>query len=156
VKIKHEEVFVELSEARIAVAPSERGRLQFFNWTTHGEVPQQPDDYFCVLREGKNALDSQVRFLRHCYDPQRYPAASSIEKIADALTEQGVPLCGWEGWAVYYLRWSEQARRLLFAWHKDVPEWFWDSKGEMFYRYLEVEALRPQTIKEIAEIKASR
>lgn len=143
-QVKHESVFIELAGRDAAgVVPTDHGRAQFVAYDGRGHAPGEPDPYYLVLRRGKDALDNTIRLLRHAFDPDRYPASSADAQVSDQLAAEGVVGGGWEGWAVYFLRYSPAARRLLFAWHQDPPPWFYFDQDDLLYDYLRtLEALQ--------------
>jgi hypothetical protein len=60
-KIKNEQIFNEFSQIFKDIEASDKGRTQFFNQQSYGIFPENPDDYYLKLLDGKKWFDWQIQ-----------------------------------------------------------------------------------------------
>lgn len=82
--------------------PTDKGRQQFYNAETFGELPTDPDPFYVCLSQGKKWFSVQQEMIRDTY-----------------LTWE------WWGWYQYWLDWKGDRWVLkhLMSWHPNPPEW---------------------------------
>lgn len=115
-KIKKENVYCAFS-SRNAERTS-IGIKQFIDHDTHGIKPENPDEYYLKLWEGKKRLDWQRAELKN-----------SIRKFYGlSVTEQ--PSTDFQGWLQLRLDWENELHILkdLLSWCDFYPKWLFEKE----------------------------
>jgi hypothetical protein len=130
IKRKHEVLYVEWS--KLSCPPTDIGREQFKQWESNGTIPEEPDEFFLVLQNGKKWFDWQLNDCKKQWDDHVQYQIDYVEWLRSDRSKPFDKIDFWWGWESWRRDWEGEFWKMkeLFRWMDEdlMPDWLRDAK----------------------------